>query len=92
LFTSHRPPRIDEAEGLEALEYWVRRTGAGLLVVDPLYAAVGGDSLSGGRSARRLLTGLKDVCAATGATVLVLHHLTKDDRRWPGSSTTGRAT
>lgn len=79
LYTSHQPPRLDSEEGFDALEYWVRRTGARLVVVDPLYAAAGRDSLASGKGARRVLTGLKEICASTGATVLVLHHLTKDD-------------
>lgn len=76
-YTSHKMRPLDGPEGFEALAYWVSKTGARLLVVDPLYAAAGEDSLASGKGARRVLSGLKEICASTGATVLVLHHLTK---------------
>lgn len=76
-YTSHKMRALDSAEGFEALAYWVLKTGARLLVVDPLYAAAGEDSLASGKGARRVLSGLKDICASTGVTILVLHHLTK---------------
>lgn len=77
LYTSHSKIRIDKPEGIEALRYWVRKTGAKLVVIDPLYAAHSAESLSDGSAARRVLQPLKDLCRTEGISVIVLHHLTK---------------
>ena len=78
IYVTHQKPYIDERNGLDALRYWVRRTKAKLVVIDPLYASCVAESLSDGRTARAALTGLKDLCNEENCAALVLHHITKD--------------
>ncbi len=77
-YVTHAKLLIDTAEGLAAIRYWVRRTQARLLVIDPLYGANQAESLTDGRTARRVLAGLKDLCRETGVCAVVLHHITKN--------------
>lgn len=77
LWTSHAKVNIDQADGIAALRYWVRKTGAKLLVIDPLYGAHSADNLTDGTSARRVLQPLKDLCREERLTALVIHHLNK---------------
>jgi hypothetical protein len=78
LFTSHEKLYIDTAEGIAALRWWIRKTSAKLLVIDPLYAACKAESLSDGRTARDTLSGLKELCRTEHIAAIVLHHITKD--------------
>ena len=78
LYTTHEKVYIDRAEGIEALRYWIRKTGARLLVIDPLYGAHRAESLSDGSAARRVLQPLKDLCRTEGVTAVIVHHLTKN--------------
>jgi hypothetical protein len=78
LYFTHEKPYIDERQGLEALRYWIKRTKAKLVVIDPLYASCVAESLSDGRTARATLTGLKDLCKEESCAAIVLHHITKD--------------
>lgn len=78
LYTTHQRPYIDDEEGLAALRYWVYKTEAKLIVIDPLCGATVAETLSDSRAARRALTGLKDICERQRCTALVLHHITKD--------------
>lgn len=78
LFITHDKILVDSQSGIEGLRYWIQRTQAALLVVDPLYCAVGAESMSDGRKARGALEGLKDLCRTSNVTALVLHHLTKN--------------
>jgi len=77
-YVTHQKLMIDDAEGLAALRYWVERTKAGLLVIDPLYGANEAESLADGRKARQVLAGLKELCRETGVCALVLHHVNKN--------------
>jgi len=77
-YITHAKLFIDQADGLAALRWWVERTHARLLVIDPLYAANQAESLSDGRTARQVLAGLKDLCRETGVCCVVLHHITKN--------------
>gem|GEM_PF-1417520 len=77
-YICHDPLHIDNDQGLEALRWWVRKTQAKLLVIDPLYAAGTAESLSDGRSARQTLGGLKDLCRRERCAAIVLHHITKN--------------
>ncbi len=76
LYTCHDHLPIDDPESIETITEWVRRTGAGLLVVDPLHAATSGRSLTDGWAARRTLKCLKFLCRTTGIACVVLHHAT----------------
>lgn len=78
LYITHQKPLIDDEEGLKALRYWTYKTDAKLIVVDPLYGATNAESLADGRVARRVLTGLKDLCVKQHCAALILHHITKD--------------
>lgn len=78
IFTTHEKLRIDREEDLAAIRYWVRKSGARLIIIDPLYAAHGAESLWDGTAARRVLQPLKDLCATEGVAAIVLHHITKN--------------
>jgi hypothetical protein len=78
LLVTHEKPLIDSPDGLALLKHNVRKHGAKLLVIDPLYGANSAESLSDGRSARNALQGLKDLCNEEGCTAVVIHHLTKN--------------
>jgi len=78
LFITHQNPLIDDPDGLNGLEYWLEKTEAMLIVIDPLYGATSAESLSDGRAARRALSGLKELCRKHQCAALVLHHITKD--------------
>lgn len=78
LYISHDKLHIDSADGIAALRYWVRKTGAKLIVIDPLYGANTADSLSDGRKAREVLSGLKELCRVENVAAIVLHHFTKN--------------
>jgi len=77
-FVSHEKLFIDTLAGQDALRYWIRRTKAKLVVIDPLYAACVAETLSDGRKAREVLMGLKDLCRKERCAAIVLHHVTKD--------------
>jgi hypothetical protein len=78
LFTTHEKLYIDSAEGMSSILYWVRRTKAILLVVDPLYGACQAESLNDGRKARETLAGLKELCRTENLSAWVLHHMNKN--------------
>ncbi|HLO98473.1 MAG TPA: AAA family ATPase [Fimbriimonas sp.] len=77
LYITHEKVLVDTISGVAGLRYWIQKTNAVLLVIDPLYGAVGSESLSDGRKARMALEGLKDLCRTENVTAVVLHHLTK---------------
>ncbi|HVT12983.1 MAG TPA: AAA family ATPase [Fimbriimonadaceae bacterium] len=78
LYITHEKLHIDTPDGLEALRFWVQKTGAKLIVIDPLYGANTQESLSDGRKARTSLAGLKELCATEKCCAVVLHHITKN--------------
>ncbi len=78
LFLTHEKVILDSKSGIETLRYWIRKTEAKMLVVDPLYGAVQAESLSDGRKARTALEGLKDLCRTENVSAIVLHHFTKN--------------
>jgi len=73
--TTTEPLRIDHPIGLSVLYDQIVRCKAGLIVIDPLYAAVGGYSLGENHNARRALTHIKKICGVEGVSALILHHL-----------------
>lgn len=74
IYTCFEPIRIDTDQGIEDLRFWVRETGAELIVVDPLHAAHSGRSLQDGWAARKTLQPLKRFCAQMKVACIVLHH------------------
>jgi hypothetical protein len=66
-------------EHLPALTEAIRKTQARLVILDPL-AGVAPVSLSSVTKVRSILTPVRDMARATGAAVLVTHHLTKDGK------------
>lgn len=76
LYTCYDGIAIDNEDGYEALNYWISKTQAKLIIVDPLHAAHSGRSLHDGWAARKTLRLLKRLCANRNVTALVLHHLT----------------
>lgn len=76
LYTCYGGITIDSDDGCEALDYWINKTQAKLVVVDPLHAAHSGRSLYDGWAARKTLRLLKRLCSDRNVTALVLHHLT----------------
>ena len=74
---SHNKLLIDTDEGIEGLRYWIRKTGARLVILDALYGAVGVDNLSEGRKARAALSTLKELCRTEGICCVLLHHFNK---------------
>jgi len=74
IYTCFEPIRIDTEQGIEDLRFWVRETGAALIVVDPLHAAHSGRSLQDGWAARKTLQPLKRFCAQMKVACIVLHH------------------
>lgn len=79
LFITHEKIYIDSKAGIAALRYWVRRTGAKLVIIDPLYAANTAESLTDGATARRVLQPLKDLCREEGTSAILVHHLNKNN-------------
>lgn len=67
--------RIDHPRGLDVLYNEIVRHSPGLIVIDPLYAAIGPYSLGENHYARRALTTFKKICGREEITGLVLHHL-----------------
>ena len=78
LYITHDKVLLDDPKGIRCLRHWIQKTGAKLLVVDPLYGAVKADSLADGRKARVALEGLKELCRTEKVTAIVLHHFTKN--------------
>lgn len=76
-YITHERPLIDTPQGIDALRFWIDETGARLIVIDPLYAAVQDTALSHGPTARNALDGLKRLCAEKRVTAVLIHHLTK---------------
>jgi hypothetical protein len=66
-------------EHIPALADAVRATEARLVILDPL-AGVAPVSLSSVTKVRSILTPVRDLARATGAAVLITHHLTKDGK------------
>lgn len=83
LFTCYEHISIDTDEGIWALEQWITRVNATLVVIDPLHAATSGRSLQDGWSARKTLAKLKTMCATNNVSCVVLHH---SSRRASGPS------
>jgi hypothetical protein len=64
--------------GLDRLRAEIKRTGARLVVIDPLSAHLGrGANVSGDQSARRALTPLARLAEEAGCSVLLVRHLRK---------------
>ncbi|MFI5385767.1 MAG: AAA family ATPase [Fimbriimonadales bacterium] len=78
LYLTHEKLYIDSDEGIATLRWWVRKTGARLIVIDPLYGATNAESLADGRSARIALSRLKELCRIEKCAAIVLHHITKN--------------
>lgn len=77
LYITHEKVHIDKVDGIAALRFWIRKTGAKLLVIDPLYGANTAESLSDGRTARETLAGLKELCRTESVCAIVIHHFNK---------------
>lgn len=77
-YISHAKFSLDDPEDIRKLRWWIRKTGAKLLVIDPLYAASKAESLGDGIAARRVLQPLKDLCRDEQCSAVVIHHLTKN--------------
>lgn len=77
LYTCYRRLSVTEEQTLEGIRDWVIRTGARLLVVDPLIACAG-HSLTDSWAARRSLQELKTFAEMQRITVLVIHHQKRD--------------
>lgn len=78
IYITHEKIYIDSKEGIQALRYWVRKTGAKLIIIDPLYAANTAESLTDGATARRVLQPLKDLCREEQVSAILVHHLNKN--------------
>lgn len=78
LYITHEKVYIDSKDGIHALRYWIRRTGARLVIIDPLYAANTAESLTDGATARRVLQPLKDLCREECVSAILVHHLNKN--------------
>jgi hypothetical protein len=76
-YVTHEKLCIDRAEDVEAMRWWIRRTGAKMVVVDPLYGATKAESLADGRAAREVLAPLKELCRTERVAAVVLHHFRK---------------
>lgn len=76
-YVTHSKLCIDATNDVEALRWWIRRTGARLVIVDPLYGATKAESLADGRAAREVLAPLKELCRTEGIAAVVLHHFRK---------------
>lgn len=77
-YISHAKFSLDDPEDIRKLRWWIRRTEAKLLVIDPLYAASKAETLGDGIAARRVLQPLKDLCRDEQCSAVVIHHLTKN--------------
>lgn len=82
IHTSFEPLRIDEEDTYVYLQNVCLDFEPKLIVIDPLYAAIGGYSLGEANRARRSLTYFKQFCSALKVTGLVLHHLTQHGLRY----------
>jgi hypothetical protein len=77
-YIGHAKVYIDSKEGIGILRRAIRETGAGLVIIDPLYAANRAESLTDGAAARRVLQPLKDLCREEQVTAILVHHLNKN--------------
>lgn len=77
LYITHEKLHIDTSDGIDGLRFWIRKTGAKLLVIDPLYGANTAESLADGRTARETLSGLKELCRTEKVCAIVIHHFNK---------------
>jgi hypothetical protein len=76
IFTCHyRLPPIDTDLGIKALDYWITRVDAKLIVIDSLYASVSTSNLSDGYYARKAMMGLKQLAEDRNVAMIVLHQL-----------------
>ncbi len=79
LYTCYEPLPIDQPETFDTLDFWLQRTEAKLIVIDPLQAA-SGRNLMNNWAARRSLQQLKRFCHSRRVTALVLHHAKEPPR------------
>ncbi len=72
-------PRPGQQDGLANLERAVKGTGAGLVIIDPLYLCLGGDAniANLGDIGGRLME-LSAACTEHGATLVLAHHARKN--------------
>ncbi|MFY9233194.1 MAG: AAA family ATPase [Fimbriimonadaceae bacterium] len=75
--TSYGRLYIDDPMGLQQIGDAAARCGAGLVVVDPLHAAYSAGSIAEGSTARRVLSGVKQLCREMDLSTVIIHHLTK---------------
>ncbi|MBX3119121.1 MAG: AAA family ATPase [Fimbriimonadaceae bacterium] len=78
LLISHYKFCLEKPADMYLLRQCIRQSGARLLIIDPLYAATNTDTLSDGRQARKVLTGLKELCASERIACVLLHHINKN--------------
>ncbi len=72
---------MDSEEGIAQIGRLVKHLRPGLVVIDPLMAAVQADSMSEARKARVAMTGINAIRRAYDTSFLVLHHLKKGHGR-----------
>jgi hypothetical protein len=77
LYTASWFPKIDTDLGRDAVQHLCLKHGVRLVVVDPLYGAVGEGTLADNQRCRAFVMGLKNIAYNVQATIVLIHHLTK---------------
>ena len=72
-----RPEPINSDLGIGNLREDILQTGAKLIVIDPLVAAVDCENLTESVASRKALTPLKQLADELGVTIILLHHFNK---------------
>jgi AAA domain len=75
---THQRVSLDSPESINALRWWVRKSKAKLIVIDPLYGAIEMQSISKGVEGRSSLKDLKELCRVENVSAVVLHHTNKN--------------
>lgn len=72
-------PLVLDEYGCEDLLNEIKSFGAKLVVIDPLRAYFDGDNMNDQVQARRFMRRLTNICVQTGASIILVHHVTKNE-------------
>lgn len=75
-------PRFDDHKQLGKLSEKIKEVGAEVVIIDPIYLAMPGESAGNMFVQGTMLRSVNDVCRSNGATLVMVHHTTKARRKF----------
>lgn len=74
-------PRLDDADHLDAVDRFIKKTDAEVIVIDPTYLAMSGSDAGNLMSQGERLARVNEVCQRNNSGLILVHHNTKTSER-----------